>query len=76
MPAAARQAVVDCHTHFGDPARPKGIVRTTLPPAFKQLATPVGVTGTVICESTTNYDSDGEPFAAEDCRLAGNDENR
>jgi predicted TIM-barrel fold metal-dependent hydrolase len=54
--------VIDCHTHFYDPARPEGVpwpnkddkvlYRRVLPEHFKDLARPLGVTGTVVVEAS------------------------
>lgn len=58
----AKQPIVDCHTHFYDPARPEGVpwpgkndavlYRTVLPPDFLKQAEPVGVTKTVVVEAS------------------------
>jgi RimJ/RimL family protein N-acetyltransferase len=71
--------VIDCHTHFADPAHPKGIVRSVLPTVFKQLVTPMGVTGTIVTESADGGGWGGgwgqprvEPSShPEACRIAG-----
>jgi L-fuconolactonase len=53
--------IIDSHTHFYDPARAEGILwppagsplyRTVLPEHFKAVATPAGVTGTVVVEAS------------------------
>ena len=44
MPEKPSYDVVDCHTHFADPTAPKGIVRSELPPAYKDIVLPLGVT--------------------------------
>ncbi len=54
--------IIDCHTHFYDPARPAGVpwpskddkvlYRRVLPEHFKALAGPLGVTGTVVVEAS------------------------
>jgi L-fuconolactonase len=54
--------VIDAHTHFYDPTRPKGVpwpakgdrvlYRPVLPPENKKLAAPVGITGTVVVEAS------------------------
>lgn len=65
-PAFARAAapvrpVWDCHTHFYDPTRPEGVpwpekgtklYRKVLPVDYKALATPLGITGTVVVEAS------------------------
>jgi predicted TIM-barrel fold metal-dependent hydrolase len=54
--------IVDTHTHFYDPTRPEGVpwppkddavlYRRVLPMDLKRLATPLGVTGTVVVEAS------------------------
>jgi L-fuconolactonase len=54
--------VIDCHTHFYDPTRPKGVpwpssdnerlYRRVMPSDYKALARPHGVTGTVVVEAS------------------------
>ncbi len=54
--------VIDTHTHFYDPKRPKGVpwpprndevlYRTVLPAEFAHLTKPFGVTGTVVVEAS------------------------
>lgn len=54
--------IIDCHTHFYDPTRPEGVpwpskddkvlYRRVLPEHFKDLAGPLGVTGTVVVEAS------------------------
>ncbi len=54
--------LIDCHTHFYDPTRPQGVpwpgkneaqlYRRVLPADFKRLATPLGITGTVVVEAS------------------------
>src|SRR5688572_22421280 len=53
--------VVDTHTHFYDPTRPQGVPwpgkgtpldRRVLPPAWAAVASPVGVTETVVVEAS------------------------
>ena len=60
--AAEELAIIDCHTHFYDPSRPGGVpwpgkddkvlYRTVLPKQFREVAAPLGVTGTVIVEAS------------------------
>jgi predicted TIM-barrel fold metal-dependent hydrolase len=55
-------AIIDTHTHFYDPKRregvpwpPKGdpiLYRTVLPEEYRQLAQPLGITGTVVVEAS------------------------
>jgi L-fuconolactonase len=60
-------AVIDCHTHFFDPTRanPSGrsapvpwpdpgsvLYRRTMPADYQPLATPLGITGTVVIEAS------------------------
>jgi hypothetical protein len=57
-----RPALVDCHTHFYDPARPEGVpwpgkddevlYRTVLPKHFLELSATLGVTKTVVVEAS------------------------
>src|SRR4051812_33076628 len=64
---AGAGAVIDCHTHFFDPTRmiPSGrsmsvpwpppasvLYRRTLPPDYETLATPLGISGTVVIEAS------------------------
>lgn len=54
--------IIDCHTHFYDPTRPQGVpwpgrnetqlYRRVLPPDYRRLAVPLGVTGTVVVEAS------------------------
>ena len=54
--------IVDTHTHFYDPSRPQGVpwpssnddvlYRTTLPEHYRELAVPMGVSGTVVVEAS------------------------
>lgn len=54
--------IIDTHTHFYDPARPEGVpwpppaetwlYRTVLPPHYRALAEPLGITGTVVVEAS------------------------
>lgn len=54
--------IIDTHTHFFDPTRPKGVpwpgknnqrlYRPVLPDEFKRLAQPLGVVGTVVVEAS------------------------
>jgi predicted TIM-barrel fold metal-dependent hydrolase len=60
--AADAPAIIDCHTHFYDPSRPGGVpwpsqddkvlFRTVLPKHFREVAGPLGVTGTVVVEAS------------------------
>jgi L-fuconolactonase len=53
---------IDAHTHFYDPTRPGGVpwpgkedkllYRPTLPKHFREVAAPLGVTGTVVVEAS------------------------
>lgn len=55
--------IIDTHTHFYDPFRPEGcpwpgpdnelLYRTVLPEHFKRVASPHGVTGTVVVEAAS-----------------------
>lgn len=59
---AAAPEILDTHTHFYDPSRPRGVpwpdpadavlYRTVLPVEFQSLAAPFGVTGTVVVEAS------------------------
>lgn len=54
--------IIDTHTHFYDPERPQGIpwppkdntllYRQVLPQHFRDLATPLGITGTIVVEAS------------------------
>ena len=53
--------IIDSHTHFYDPTRPLGVpwpqkgsplYRTVLPADFQRVATPLGVTATVVVEAS------------------------
>jgi predicted TIM-barrel fold metal-dependent hydrolase len=54
--------IIDCHTHFYDPSRKGGVpwpgkddkvlYRTVLPKHFREVAAPLGVTGTVVVEAS------------------------
>ncbi len=58
----AGPAVIDTHTHFYDPSRPRGVpwpppndpilFRTVLPPEYERLAAPLGIGGTVVVEAS------------------------
>ena len=49
--------IIDTHTHFGDPSRPNALLyRTAMPDAYKALAIPEGVTGTVVVEARLGID--------------------
>lgn len=64
VPAAdePKPPVIDVHTHFYDPTRKEGVpwpgkgdkvlYRPVLPPEYKKLAAPLGVTGTVVVEAS------------------------
>ncbi len=52
--------IIDSHIHFYDPCRPEGvpwpppgdvIYRTVLPPHFREVAVPAGVTGAIVIEA-------------------------
>ena len=59
---AAAARIIDTHTHFYDPSRPQGVswplktdpllYRTVLPADFRKVASPHGVTGTVVVEAS------------------------
>jgi len=61
-PAATADPILDTHTHFYDPGRPEGVpwpgrgdktlYRAVLPQHFRELAAPLGVTGTVVVEAS------------------------
>src|SRR5262245_27953453 len=58
----SKPPIIDCHTHFYDPSRPGGVpwpgkddkvlYRTVLPKQFREVAGPLGVTGTVVVEAS------------------------
>ncbi len=60
--AEAAHGIVDTHTHFYDPTRPEGVpwpgkddkalYRRVLPDDYKKIASPLGVTGTVVVEAS------------------------
>ena len=60
--AEVPHGIVDTHTHFYDPTRPEGVpwpgkgdkelYRRVLPDDYKQIAMPLGVTGTVVVEAS------------------------
>jgi predicted TIM-barrel fold metal-dependent hydrolase len=63
--------IIDTHTHFGEPSCPKeALYRTELPDAYKAVAIPEGVTGTVVTESSVDIEdnqwtldqADKDPF--------------
>ena len=63
--------IIDTHTHFGDPSRPKeDLYRTELPKVYKEIAIPEGITGTVVTESSEDVEdnqwaldqADEDPF--------------
>ncbi len=55
-------SIIDCHVHFYDPTRPRGVpwpaksdpllYRRVLPEDFQKIASPLGVTGTVVVEAS------------------------
>ncbi|MDX1947657.1 MAG: amidohydrolase family protein [Pirellulaceae bacterium] len=55
--------IIDTHTHFYDPTRPEGVpwpgktdavlYRPTLPKHFREVAAPLGVTGTIVVEASS-----------------------
>lgn len=59
---AAPTRIIDTHTHFYDPSRAQGVpwppktdpllYRTVLPADFRKVASPFGVTGTVVVEAS------------------------
>jgi L-fuconolactonase len=60
-PGEPELRIVDTHTHFYDPTRPQGVPwpgkgtplhRTVLPADWKKVASPLGVTNTVIVEAS------------------------
>jgi L-fuconolactonase len=61
-PKASIVPVVDTHTHFYDPTRPQGVpwpgrddaflYRPVLPAEYREIAEPLGVTGTVVVEAS------------------------
>lgn len=62
MAQAATAPIIDTHTHFYDPSRPQGapwppktdplLYRTVLPADWRKVASPHGVTGTVVVEAS------------------------
>jgi len=60
--AAAASPIIDTHTHFYDPSRPQGapwppktdplLYRTVLPADWRKVASPHGLTGTVVVEAS------------------------
>jgi L-fuconolactonase len=60
--ADKRSAIIDAHIHFYDPTRPEGVpwpakkdtvlYRPVLPAEWKKIATPLGVTGSVVVEAS------------------------
>jgi L-fuconolactonase len=60
------KAIVDCHTHFYDPARPQGVpwpgkddktlYKRILPETYMAFAKKLGVTGTVVVEASAWVD--------------------
>ncbi len=60
--AGDKPVVIDTHTHFYDPTRKEGVpwpgkgdkvlYRAVLPAEYKKLATPHGITGTVVVEAS------------------------
>jgi L-fuconolactonase len=75
--------IIDTHTHFYDPTRPGGVewppvgetrlYRPILPPEYRRLAEPLGITGTVVVEASPR-ESDNDwvlELAARDPFLLG-----
>ena len=60
--AAVPTRIVDTHTHFYDPSRPRGVpwppksdpllYRTVLPRHYQEFARPLGVSGTIVVEAS------------------------
>lgn len=79
---APKRRIIDCHTHFYDPARPEGVpwpgkesplYRRVLPDDWMAVAEPFGVTDTVVIEASP-WVEDNQfllELAAEDKRLLG-----
>lgn len=75
--------IIDTHTHFYDPTRPEGVpwpppenkllYRTVLPEHFRTLATPHGVTATVVVEAVARTEENRWilELAAADPTLVG-----
>lgn len=75
-PSGPKLKIIDTHTHFYDPSRaipvgrdipvpwpsPKSehLYKPTLPPEWEALATPLGITGTVVVEAGTNWLEDND----------------
>jgi L-fuconolactonase len=65
----AERMIIDTHTHFYDPTRPQGVpwpppenellYRTVLPIHLKEIAAPLGVTGTVVVEASSWLEDNG-----------------
>lgn len=61
--------IIDTHTHFYDPTRPQGVpwpppdnallYRPVLPTHLKEIAAPLGVTGTVVVEASSWLEDNG-----------------
>ena len=75
--------IIDTHTHFYDPSRPKGVpwpaegnellYRTVLPEHLKAQSEPQGVTGTVVVEASAWFDDNQWilDLAADDPYIVG-----
>jgi L-fuconolactonase len=60
--ASSDAEIIDCHTHFYDPGRPQGVpwpaksdaalYRPVYPRDYNALASPLGITGTVVVEAS------------------------
>ncbi|MGI8991766.1 MAG: amidohydrolase family protein [Bryobacteraceae bacterium] len=60
--AAPPSKIIDTHTHFYDPSRPRGVpwpsptdeilYRTVLPDEYRRMTKPLGVTGTIVVEAS------------------------
>jgi L-fuconolactonase len=77
-----KRRIIDCHTHFYDPARPAGVpwpgkgtplYRTVLPDDWMTVAGPHGVTETVVVEASPLVEDNQWllDLAAKDKRLLG-----
>lgn len=80
--AAGSYPMIDTHTHFYDPSRPGGVpwppqnsplYRTVLPDDWAKLATPLGVTATVVVEASPLVEDNQWilDLAANDKRIVG-----
>ena len=75
--------IIDTHTHFYDPHRPQGapwpgpdnelLYRTVLPQHWRELASPHGVTGTVVVEASAWLEDNQWilDLAADDLSIVG-----